>query len=230
MSESNESDPYSHCIGTFLPFTDESTWDIHFRRFLYFIGFLWSVIGVSIVTDILMSAIVVITNRTKMVKRTNPNGDQPNTAGEKEVRVWSDTVANLTLVPLGAGAPIILLSIIDFESAGLFGATAIVATAVLSLLITALSIIFVPVGETRRIDLMKVFVTITSFTLFGYLWLYLNLQVISPKTVEIYEAAVTLLLFPTLVVTAFLINKGICCRTKRDTSTDTELELGIGTY
>ena len=74
-----------------------------------------------------------------------------------EIPVWNGTVANLTLMALGSSAPEILLSIIEivgnnFES-GELGPGTIVGSAAFNLLaISAVCVIGVPKGETRRID------------------------------------------------------------------------------
>ena len=74
-----------------------------------------------------------------------------------EIPVWNGTVANLTLMALGSSAPEILLSIIEivgnnFES-GELGPGTIVGSAAFNLLaISAVCVIGVPKGETRRIE------------------------------------------------------------------------------
>ena len=78
-----------------------------------------------------------------------------------EVRIWSDAVANLTLMALGSSAPEILLSIIeiignDFR-AGDLGPGTIVGSAAFNLfVISAVCVMFIPAGETRRIKDIKV--------------------------------------------------------------------------
>ena len=60
-----------------------------------------------------MSSIETITSRRKKIRYPVP--------GEKdkyltvEVRLWNDTVANLTLMALGSSSPEILLSIIEIS-------------------------------------------------------------------------------------------------------------------
>ncbi len=77
-----------------------------------------------------------------------------------EVPVWNGTVANLTLMALGSSAPEILLSCIEiiknkFE-AGELGPGTIVGSAAFNLLvISAVCIIGIPAGETRRINQAK---------------------------------------------------------------------------
>jgi solute carrier family 8 (sodium/calcium exchanger) len=78
-----------------------------------------------------------------------------------EVRIWNDTVANLTLMALGSSAPEILLSCIEivgngFE-AGDLGPGTIVGSAAFNLLvICAVCIMGIPNGESRTIRLINV--------------------------------------------------------------------------
>ena len=232
MSDGNmtDVDPFAHCTGLILPLTDESGWSIHFRRFIYLLGLLWSFMGVAIVADIFMCAIEVITSKTQKIKRANP--DAPDGVEEIEIRVWNDTVANLTLLALGSSAPEILLSIIEivgngFES-GPLGPSTIVGSAAFNLLIiTAVCVISIPDGETRKIDMIKVFATTTTFSLFAYVWLFLCLSVITPNVVDIWEAVFTFVCFPVLVIIAYMFDKDICGIKKH---APPDMELGLGKY
>lgn len=85
------------------------------------------------------------------------------------VRIWNDTVSNLTLMALGSSAPEILLSIIEviakgFE-AGDLGPNTIVGSAAFNLfMITAICVMAVPATEVRRQKHLDVFfVTATWF-------------------------------------------------------------------
>jgi len=87
-----------------------------------------------------------------------------------EVRIWNDTVANLTLMALGSSAPEILLSIIEivkngFE-AGELGPGAIVGSAAFNLLcISAVCVASIPLGETRLIKGLSRTITPIHFSL-----------------------------------------------------------------
>jgi hypothetical protein len=89
----------------------ESCMSIQLRAVLYFIFLLYLFLGIAIIADIFMSSIETITSRRRKIRYPEP--------GEKdkyitvEVRIWNDTVANLTLMALGSSSPEILLSIIE---------------------------------------------------------------------------------------------------------------------
>ncbi|CAF2958494.1 unnamed protein product [Rotaria sp. Silwood2] len=97
--------------GLLLPFGIEACMSIRVRAVLYFIFLLYLFLGIAIIADIFMSSIETITSRRRKIRYPDP--------GEKdkyltvEVRIWNDTVANLTLMALGSSSPEILLSIIE---------------------------------------------------------------------------------------------------------------------
>lgn len=53
--------------GLIFPLLDESGWNPVGRAVLYFLALLYAFIGVSVVTDIFMGAVVTITSKTKKV-------------------------------------------------------------------------------------------------------------------------------------------------------------------
>lgn len=78
-----------------------------------------------------------------------------------EVRVWNDTVANLTLMALGTSAPEILLSIVEtvghnFEAGNLGPGTIVGSAAFNLLIITSVCMLALNVNEVRRIARFKV--------------------------------------------------------------------------
>ncbi|XP_018013270.1 sodium/calcium exchanger 3 isoform X2 [Hyalella azteca] len=211
--------------GLLLPFISEYTWPEEVRSTLYFIGLLYCFLGVSIIADIFMGAIEKITSKTKKVYLTQSGKDDPDVI---EVRVWSDTVANLTLMALGSSAPEILLSCIEVVgnnfNAGALGPGTIVGSAAFNLfVISAICVMCIPSGETRRIKDVKVFAITSVFSLVAYLWLLLILVAITPDVVDVWEALVTLLFFPLLVLLAWLAEKNFCGVKKTETAKQMEL-------
>ncbi|KAF4698277.1 Sodium/calcium exchanger 2, partial [Perkinsus olseni] len=197
--------------GLILPlFGDaEQDWPNGLRVVLYFIGLFWCFVGVAIISDIFMGSIEKITSKKTRV-RLAVHGETKLVT----VRVWNDTVANLTLMALGSSAPEILLSIIELLSqdmySGHLGPSTIVGSAAFNLLvISAVCIMAIPDGEVRTINDVGVFVVTATCSIFAYIWLLLVLQVTSPDVVDIWEAIVTLALFPALVAIAFAADKGI---------------------
>lgn len=51
---------------------------------------------------------------------------------------------------------------------------------------------------------------IGAFSFFAYIWLLLIIEVISPNVIELWESAMTLLLFPILMLFAYATDKSWC--------------------
>ncbi|XP_059478036.1 sodium/calcium exchanger 2-like isoform X2 [Neocloeon triangulifer] len=204
--------------GLLLPFLEESHWSVGLRATLYIMGLLYCFLGIAIVADVFMGAIEIITSKTRKVYlASNTQGQEPDVV---EVRIWNDTVANLTLMALGSSAPEILLSCIEivgknFE-AGELGPGTIVGSAAFNLLIiSAVCVGGIPEGETRTIRMIKVFGVTTIFSLLAYIWLLVIVAISSPGIVEVWESVVTFMLFPALVLVAFATDRGFICGVTR---------------
>lgn len=198
----------------FLPILNESEWSKAVRIIFYFVALIWSFTGVAIVADVFMCAIETITSKIKIVKVAKPGTD--NDYEEVEIRVWNDTVANLSLMALGSSAPEILLSIIEivgsnFE-AGKLGPSTIVGSAAFNLLvITGVCVMGIPNGEVRTIKSLKVFGVTAVCSVMSYLWLIVILRLHTENVVDLWEAIFTFLLFPILVIVAYMADKELGC-------------------
>ncbi len=224
--------------GLLLPLFFEGTWPREARAVLYFVALLYSFLGVSIVADVFMCAIEKITSKTKLIHIAGDTEDGPEAI---EVSVWNGTVANLTLMALGSSAPEILLSVIEimgnnFE-AGDLGPGTIVGSAAFNLLvISAVCVVGIPKGDTRRIDMIVVF-GITAFSsIFAYIWILIILKVSSPNVVDLWEAILTFLFFPILVVLAYVADKGwldfLKCQRKSGgpETSEKQRQIELGTF
>ena len=186
------------------PLVDVSTAEKVCRGLVYFISLSYLFLGVSIVSDRFMAAIEVITSQEREVKVKKKNGERHIVV----VRIWNETVANLTLMALGSSAPEILLSIIEIYAknfeAGDLGPGTIVGSAAYNLfVIIAICVSVVPNGEVRRIKHLRVFFVTATWSVFAYIWLYVILAVTSPGAVEVWEALLTFIFFPVTVFTAY---------------------------
>lgn len=215
--------------GMILPVINEYTWSLGVRIFLYLLGMLWCFLGIAIVADTFMLGIEKITSKTRIIRIPNPK--VKDGVEEIEVKVWNDTVANLSLMAFGTSAPEILLNVIiicgnGFKASDLGPATIVGSAAFNLFVITAVCIASIPKGETRKISNIRVYTVTTLFSLCAYIWLIIVLIVISPDEVDMWEAIVTFLLFPTLILVSFFTDKLYCCR--RNNKTSSEVEIGIG--
>lgn len=191
--------------GLLLPLVSEATWPTGARAFIYLIGLLWSFLAIADITNIYISAIAQITSQTKVVKR--PDEADETKYKDYEVRRWNDIVANFTLLGPQILFPIIEIVLNDFKS-GELGPSVIVGSAALNLaVLCGVCVIVIPSSETRRIKKLKVFVITAVFSVLAYVWLIIILVVNTPDFVDLWEAIVTLLLFPILVIASYIMDK-----------------------
>ncbi|KAG1679732.1 Sodium/calcium exchanger 2 [Nymphon striatum] len=215
--------------GLLLPIVNEFTWAIWARAFVYFAGLLYCFLGVAIIADIFMCSIEKITSKTKKIILSSTKAEEPEVI---EVKIWNDTVANLTLMALGSSAPEILLSVIEicgkgFES-GELGPGTIVGSAAFNLLvITAVCITCPQNEEIRQIKSIKVFAVTAFFSIFAYLWMLIILEGTSKDIIEIWEAVLTFAMFPILVILAYIMDKDICPGFKKKKEKGETLELAL---
>ncbi|CAE1297651.1 SLC8A [Acanthosepion pharaonis] len=174
-----------------------------------------------------MCSIERITSKTRKIRISDPK--DKDGFREVEVKVWNDTVANLSLMALGTSAPEILLSVIEtignkFES-GELGPSTIVGSAAFNLLvITAICMVSIPKGESRVIKSTKVFAVTTLFNIFAYIWLAVVLLSSTKDVVSIWEAIITFLLFPVLIIIAYIADKNFFLTKNK---VGTPIEIGI---
>ncbi|KAK6316877.1 sodium/calcium exchanger 1 [Coregonus clupeaformis] len=208
-SNCSDGDPCSE--GVVLPMwnpQNPSVGDKVARAIVYFVALIYMFLGMSIIADRFMSSIEVITSQEKEITIKKSNGETTTAT----VRIWNETVSNLTLMALGSSAPEILLSVIEvcghsFE-AGSLGPSTIVGSAAFNMfVIIALCVYVVPENETRRIKHLRVFFVTAAWSIFAYIWLYLILAVISPGEVEVWEAVLTFMFFPICVVQAWVADR-----------------------
>ncbi|XP_076803796.1 sodium/calcium exchanger 1-like isoform X1 [Clavelina lepadiformis] len=188
----------------------ENLWPDVVRIILYILAIIYIFIGVAIGSDVFMTSIEVITSK----KRTIVDWDEEKHENvKKQVLVWNETVANLTLLALGSSAPEILLATVEAindlasgvsNSDGGLGFYTIVGSAAFNLLvITAVCIVSVSSPGFKTIRDLGVFALTSIWSLLAYVWLLAVLLWISPGIVEPWEAWITLLFFPILVLSAY---------------------------
>ncbi|XP_075700430.1 sodium/calcium exchanger 3 isoform X2 [Rhinoderma darwinii] len=178
------------------------------RVIVYFVAMIYMFLGVSIIADRFMASIEVITSQEREIIIKKPNGETSTTT----IRVWNETVSNLTLMSLGSSAPEILLSLIevcghDFV-AGDLGPSTIVGSAAFNMfIIIAICVYVIPDGEVRKIKHLRVFFVTAAWSIFAYIWLYMILAVFSPGVVQVWEGLLTLFFFPVCVVLAWVADR-----------------------
>lgn len=217
-TSANETSAHETCGGSFeckdgviLPIwmpLNPSFGDKLARATVYFVGLFYMFLGVSIIADRFMASIEVITSQEKEITIKKPNGEITTTT----VRIWNETVSNLTLMALGSSAPEILLSVVEVcghnFDAGELGPNTIVGSAAFNMfVIIGLCVSVIPEGEHRKVKHLRVFFVTATWSIFAYTWLYLILAVISPGIVEVWEGLLTLFFFPICVLFAWVADR-----------------------
>ncbi|KAG7248983.1 hypothetical protein CRUP_002308, partial [Coryphaenoides rupestris] len=207
----NCSEPEPCSAGVLLPIWEPrnpSFGDKVARATVYFVALVYMFLGVSIIADRFMASIEVITSQEKEITIKKPNGETTKAT----VRIWNETVSNLTLMALGSSAPEILLSVIEVIghnfSPGAMGPSTIVGSAAFNMfVIIGICVYVVPDGETRKVKHLRVFFVTATWSIFAYIWLYLILAVISPGVVQVWEGLLTLFFFPICVLFAWVADR-----------------------
>jgi len=194
-------------------FDEMSMGDRFGRGLLYIALMIYLFIGVAIASDKFMESIEMITAQEKEVAIKDPKTGKSQVV---VVKVWNETVANLTLMALGSSAPEIMLSVIEIWAknfkAGDLGPGTIVGSAAFNLfMIIGLCMYVIPDDEVRKIKHLRVFCITATWSVFAYVWLYVILGGISYGVVESWEGILTFLFFPATVYTAFVAEKRLLC-------------------
>ena len=173
----------------------------------YLIFLFWLFLGISVIADIFMEAIEVITSST----RDMPFADKDGNVVTVPVPVWNPTIANLTLMALGSSAPEILLSVIEAlknlgEKAGELGPSSIVGSGAFNLLVIS-GVSIVSVDAPKKIYDLGVYSCTAFFSIFAYSWMYICLVVTTPDEIDLTEAWLTFFFFFLLVSMAFGFDK-----------------------
>jgi len=192
------------------PGTDNMSLGDRFGRgLLYAVLMVYLFIGVAIASDKFMESIEMITAQEKEVSVKDRRTGKTQVI---IVKVWNETVANLTLMALGSSAPEIMLSVIEIWAknfkAGDLGPGTIVGSAAFNLfMIIGFCQYVIPDDEVRKIKHLRVFFVTATWSVFAYIWLYMILGPISYGRVEVWEGVVTFLFFPATVYTAFVADR-----------------------
>jgi solute carrier family 8 (sodium/calcium exchanger) len=156
-----------------------------------------------------MGAIEEITSATRTIYREVEGAKR-----KIEVKVWNDTLANLSLMALGSSAPEILLSLLELLGrrfySGKLGSSTIVGSAAFNLFaITAVCILAIPAGEVRFILQTDVYLVTLTFSLFAYVWILIIVQVWTPEVITLIEGILTFLMFFILLLVSYMADIGM---------------------
>ncbi|XP_060551494.1 sodium/calcium exchanger 2-like isoform X6 [Ruditapes philippinarum] len=210
--------PNEEVCASWLLLPAENLWHEGIRGTAYLVCMFYFFVGIAIASDIFMSSIESLTSKQREVAKW----DQERGEMVKfHVRIWNETVANLTLMALGSSAPEILLATI--ETAGTLGEdtshkdslgtfTIIGSAAFNLLIITAVCISSVPNHSTKQIREFGVFLLTAIWSMLAYIWMLIVVRYWTPGVITPVEAWITLGYMPLFVFLAYMQDKGWCCR------------------
>ncbi|KAH9421875.1 Sodium/calcium exchanger 3 [Dermatophagoides pteronyssinus] len=208
----NHQNPYIfYCQdGLILPcwHSDGTQQTMVLHGFVYLFALIYMFVGVAIIADRFMSSIEQITSQERDIIVRRPDGRKEIVS----VRIWNETVSNLTLMALGSSAPEILLSAIEIYAqnfeAGELGPGTIVGSAAFNMfVIIAICVWAVPSPNVKKIKYLRVFIITMLFSVFAYVWLLIILVWSSPGVIEIWEGLTTLFFFYLTVQLAYIADK-----------------------
>jgi solute carrier family 8 (sodium/calcium exchanger) len=186
----------------------EDGWPMGLRVIAYLAGLLYSFYAVGLISDIFMSGIEKVTAAKK--RKKDKESGRMYTA-----YVWNATVANLSLMALGSSAPEIMMGCFEVVLGnyllGPLGPGVIVGSAAFNLLV--ISAVCINAHDEPKVTYIKetpVYLITAVFSVFAYVWLFIIIMAPwSPDVVEHWEAIVTCVLFPILLVLAYFADIGV---------------------
>ena len=185
-------------------------------------------VGIAIASDIFMNSIEAMTAKEREIAKWD---NEKKEMVKFNVRIWNETVANLTLMALGSSAPEILLATIeaatklgtDTGNEDSLGTFTIIGSAAFNLLmITSVCIVSVPDNEPKKIREFGVFAVTSVWSLLAYIWMLLVVRFITPNQIDPWEAWVTLGMMPLFVIMAYMQDQGWCCKLCQDNAIEDE--------
>ena len=200
-----------HCKdGMILPcwHSDGQTSTMIIHGTIYLLALIYTFVGVAIIADRFMASIEEITSQEADVIVRKKDGTKEIIS----VRIWNETVSNLTLMALGSSAPEIMLSVIeiyaqDFKAGDLGPGTIVGSAAFNMFIIIAVCVAAVPTGTIKKIKYLRVFIVTLSFSVFAYVWMLAILKWSSPGVIEVWEGLATFGFFFATVIIAYIADR-----------------------
>lgn len=219
------------CYKSWLLIPAENLWNDALRGFLYLLCMGYFFVGIAIASDIFMNSIEAMTSKEREVAKWDKVN---NEMIRFNVRIWNETVANLTLMALGSSAPEIMLATIESfirlgepnnpkDSLGTF--TIIGSAAFNLLIITSVCIVSVPNNSVKRIQEFGVFLLTSAWSMWAYIWMLLVVRYITPGIIDPWEAWVTLAYMPLFVFLAYCQDNGWWCTCAKESPDDDTLPV-----
>jgi solute carrier family 8 (sodium/calcium exchanger) len=195
------------CTSMFLP-VGYQTWTTGAGvATVFFFFFVYLLMGLSVISNIFMKAIEVITSEEIPIHRQG--------ASNTEVvlqRTWSPTIANLTLLSIAASAPAMMLTLVeviddahDENLPGLLGPSTIVGSAAWNLFVVVGFAMWAPQDwKHKTLTNTRLFFVTGLACLFAFFWMVIVLHWSTPDQVDMWEAWCPIFFFIALVYYALI--------------------------
>ncbi|KAK1428168.1 hypothetical protein QVD17_16996 [Tagetes erecta] len=205
MSENNAA-----CESYFVLRVETSLGEV-LRTFLYFLALAYCFIGLSAITARFFRSMEHVVQQTRTVVEVDPITNKKTV---KQVKVWNFTIADISLLAFGTSFPQISLATIDAIRnigqlyAGGLGPGTLVGSAAFDLFpIHAVCVVVPKAGELKKISDLGVWIVELCWSFWAYIWLYIILEVWSPKVITFWEALFTVLQYGLLLLHAYAQDK-----------------------
>ncbi|RCV39408.1 hypothetical protein SETIT_8G222300v2 [Setaria italica] len=205
------SGPSSACEGTYLLFHGETLLSGGVRASLYTVALAYCFIGLSAITARFFKSMEQIMKHSREVVSVDPHTNAPVVKQEK---VWNYTIADIALLAFGTSFPQISLATIDAIrnlgqlTAGGLGPGTLVGSAAFDMFpIHAVCVIMPKAGSKKKITDLGVWLVELFWSFWAYIWLYVILEVWTPKVITVWEALLTVLQYGLLLLHAYAQDK-----------------------
>ncbi|XP_008454332.1 magnesium/proton exchanger isoform X1 [Cucumis melo] len=198
------------CESYFI-FSFETSLGDALRIFLYFMGLAYCFIGLSAITARFFRSMENVVKHSRKVVEIDPH---TNTEIIRYEKVWNFTIADISLLAFGTSFPQISLATIDAIRnignlyAGGLGPGTLVGSAAFDLFpIHAVCVVVPKAGELKKISDIGVWLVELVWSFWAYIWLYIILEVWTPKVITLWEALLTVLQYALLLTHAYAQDK-----------------------
>ncbi|XP_010914460.1 magnesium/proton exchanger 1 isoform X3 [Elaeis guineensis] len=181
------------------------------RAFLYLLALAYCFIGLSAITARFFRSMENIVKQTQRVVEIDPC---TNAEVIKYEKFWNYTIADISLLAFGTSFPQISLATIDAIrnlgqlNAGGLGPGTLVGSAAFDLFpIHAVCVVVPKAGSLKKISDIGVWLVELFWSFWAYFWLYIILEVWTPKVITLWEALLTVLQFGLLLIHAYAQDK-----------------------
>ncbi|XP_010559186.1 PREDICTED: magnesium/proton exchanger-like [Tarenaya hassleriana] len=208
----NQTEVLGHirCESYFL-FSGETVLSDGLRAALYFLGLGYCFVGLSAITARFFLSMENVVKHSRKVVEIDPVTNSETVTYKK---VWNFTIADISLLAFGTSFPQISLATIDAVRnvgelyAGGLGPGTLVGSAAFDLFpIHAVCVLMPKAGELKKIADLGVWLVELFWSFWAYIWLYIILEVWSPKVITLWEALLTVLQYGLLLLHAYAQDK-----------------------